>query len=253
MSKISAYPELTATASDDLFVVVDTSAGTTKKIQASNRLQPLAKISDAVGPFDSVGLYDPAETTPDDGYWIAYTWDDGGGTFRQIWGAGDPATTGNIEMQILPGLRRFSMTEASPGVDGYIEGTIQDGSLVSFEVQAAGGQTAPMVEFYNATAECIFEVLPSGAVNIADPFGDDNVMLRAVTNGVGEIALATGAAEHLVLHVDATTAYIDIVEGVTPAAPVADTARLYTKDVGGKTGLYVLFPSGAEQQIKVEA
>ncbi len=43
-------------------------------------------------------------------------------------------------------------------------------------------------------------------------------------------------------------------EIATPAAPADGSLVIYAKDAGaGKTGLYVLFPSGAEQQIKVEA
>lgn len=38
-----------------------------------------------------------------------------------------------------------------------------------------------------------------------------------------------------------------------PPAPAANTCVIYVKDVAGKTGLYVRFPTGAVQQIKVEA
>lgn len=46
---------------------------------------------------------------------------------------------------------------------------------------------------------------------------------------------------------------LDFVEQATPAAPAATHCEIYAKDVAGKVGLYVRFPSGAEQQIKVEA
>ena len=37
-----------------------------------------------------------------------------------------------------------------------------------------------------------------------------------------------------------------------PAAPAANNARLYAKDVGGKTALIIRFPTGAVQQIAIE-
>lgn len=46
--------------------------------------------------------------------------------------------------------------------------------------------------------------------------------------------------------------YMDIVEMAAPAAPAANTARLFVRDVGGKTELSVLFPSGAIQQVAIE-
>lgn len=49
------------------------------------------------------------------------------------------------------------------------------------------------------------------------------------------------------------TEYLDIVETTAPAAPPANTARLYVEDDGaGKTRLMVLFPTGAAQQIAIE-
>lgn len=55
----------------------------------------------------------------------------------------------------------------------------------------------------------------------------------------------------------ATSVVTPLLEGAeiaTPDAPSDGVGRLYFKDAGGgKTGLYVRFPTGAEQQIKVEA
>lgn len=50
-----------------------------------------------------------------------------------------------------------------------------------------------------------------------------------------------------------TTSYFDLVEMTAPAAPAANTARLYVEDNGaGKTRLMVRFPTGAVQQLSVE-
>jgi len=50
------------------------------------------------------------------------------------------------------------------------------------------------------------------------------------------------------------SSFVSQSEIATPTAPADGSLRIYAKDAGGgKTGLYVLFPSGAEQQIKVEA
>lgn len=46
--------------------------------------------------------------------------------------------------------------------------------------------------------------------------------------------------------------FIEGVEIAAPATPAANTYRIYAKDVAGKTGLYVMFADGSEQQIKVQ-
>lgn len=46
--------------------------------------------------------------------------------------------------------------------------------------------------------------------------------------------------------------YFDIAEMAAPAAPAANTARLYVEDSGGKSRLMAVFPSGAAQQIAIE-
>lgn len=48
------------------------------------------------------------------------------------------------------------------------------------------------------------------------------------------------------------TTYLDISEMAEPAAPSANTARLFVKDTGGKTQLLVRFPSGTSQVIATE-
>lgn len=49
------------------------------------------------------------------------------------------------------------------------------------------------------------------------------------------------------------TEYLDVVEMTAPAAPAANTARLYVEDNGaGKTRLMVLFPTGAAQVLATE-
>lgn len=46
--------------------------------------------------------------------------------------------------------------------------------------------------------------------------------------------------------------YIDVVEIADPAAPAANTGRVYMRDTGGKTQLVARFPSGAVQVIATE-
>ena len=46
--------------------------------------------------------------------------------------------------------------------------------------------------------------------------------------------------------------YLDIEETAEPAAPAANTARLFVQDSGGKTQLMVRFPTGASQQLAIE-
>lgn len=48
------------------------------------------------------------------------------------------------------------------------------------------------------------------------------------------------------------TGYMEITEMTEPAAPAANKARLYTKDVGGKTALMVRFPTGSVVQLAIE-
>lgn len=51
----------------------------------------------------------------------------------------------------------------------------------------------------------------------------------------------------------ALTQYLDVVEMTAPAAPAANTCRIYVEDTGtGKTRLMALFPTGAAQQIAIE-
>ena len=45
---------------------------------------------------------------------------------------------------------------------------------------------------------------------------------------------------------------IEMPEIADPAAPVANKARIYVRDSGGKTQLVVRFPTGAIQQIAIE-
>jgi hypothetical protein len=87
---------------------------------------------------------------------------------------------------------------------------------------------------------------------------------RTVLGPDGSLGFADGtnAVDTFIYRVGASTMglfgrwymenYMDIVEMAAPAAPAANTARLFVRDVGGKTELSVLFPSGAIQQIAIE-
>lgn len=87
----------------------------------------------------------------------------------------------------------------------------------------------------------------------------DSATDRLTLTGGVNIAIATWQAiTHIGLvlsgSLDAAGNYISFTEMSAPGAGSANTARLYTKLVnGGKTGLYVIFQTGAEIQIAVEA
>ncbi len=48
------------------------------------------------------------------------------------------------------------------------------------------------------------------------------------------------------------TGYHEMIEMAAPAAPAANTVRIYAVDNGGKTQLMALFPTGLAQQIAIE-
>ena len=48
------------------------------------------------------------------------------------------------------------------------------------------------------------------------------------------------------------TGYMQLAEMTEPSAPAANYARLYSKDVNGKTALFARFATGASQQIAIE-
>lgn len=54
------------------------------------------------------------------------------------------------------------------------------------------------------------------------------------------------------LFLQGASCFIEGIEIADPAAPGANSGRLYFKDVGGKTALMVRFPTGAVQQIAIE-
>lgn len=55
------------------------------------------------------------------------------------------------------------------------------------------------------------------------------------------------------MRTQAALTYSDMGEIAAPAAPAANTARIFAQDNGaGKTQLMVIFPSGAAQQIAIE-
>jgi hypothetical protein len=94
----------------------------------------------------------------------------------------------------------------------------------------------------------------------ATGFGGKNDWLPVSEYGVSgnHNALDIGAPDNAPKSIYAATSIVTpLVESAeisTPDAPADGSLRLYAKGAGGgKTGLYVLFPSGAEQQIKVEA
>jgi hypothetical protein len=85
--------------------------------------------------------------------------------------------------------------------------------------------------------------------------------LRFVGNSL-RLRYVTGAADVLQVDTDGTVSvysklvastFVELPEqGGDPAAPAADTARLYAKDVGGKTALFARFPTGAAVQVAIE-
>lgn len=67
---------------------------------------------------------------------------------------------------------------------------------------------------------------------------------------------ANGQAAFLSIAVDGLVSFDTYLHGqeiADPGAPPANAGRLYFKDVGGKTALMVRFPTGAPQQMFIEA
>jgi len=123
---------------------------------------------------------------------------------------------------------QFRMGLASNYLDFY------PSALAPRTVDTIGVSVGNFPNFYSFTPQTFF---PDGA-------GDNTVDLGADND-------ATYGTVHWRI------GYINAIQGAeiaTPTAPADGQGVLYFKDAGGgKTGLYVLFPSGAEQQIKVEA
>jgi hypothetical protein len=114
------------------------------------------------------------------------------------------------------------------------------------------GVTAPITVAANAVGISITTTDDGGAV-----------VKQGATPGVAQLTGGGGPA-HLNLSgtvkaetVDAGTSVLnagfeEFTEMVEPAAPAANKARLYSKDVAGKTALFVRFPTGASIQLAIE-
>ena len=66
--------------------------------------------------------------------------------------------------------------------------------------------------------------------------------------GFSSLGLSMGSGFDILINDN----YMEFNEMTEPAAPALNKARLYVKDVGGKTALYVRFNTGAVQQIAIE-
>lgn len=130
----------------------------------------------------------------------------------------------------------------------------QDASAVGFVMRHGTGGGASTLGKFEANIAGSAELVTI-ASDQTSKFG---VVYRM--SGAGNEALTVfdaGAAKALVLGADDghvfTTAFIDVVEMTAPAAPAANTGRLYVDDNGaGKSRLNVRFASGAVQVLATE-
>lgn len=82
--------------------------------------------------------------------------------------------------------------------------------------------------------------------------GQEDTGLERAAAGVVKFTNGNGTLADFSARRGAISEYLDAVEMAAPAAPAANTARIYAEDSGGKTRLMVVFPSGSAQQIAIE-
>jgi hypothetical protein len=115
------------------------------------------------------------------------------------------------------------------------------GTGIEFSVLTAGG-----VNKIGAT----IEVAASSVTSSSEAF---NLKFRTMAAGALRDSLVINSANTVAVDSLACTTFAEFTEMVTPSAPAANKARLFSKDNGaGKTQICVLFPSGATQVIATE-
>lgn len=154
-------------------------------------------------------------------------------TISSTLSAGATSVTGNIvsSSNIVAGATR------ALGFNGSTLITDVSDGIVTFAVQAGGAFTR--INLGGTTSSFPAIVRNSASINIK--LADDSAFA-----GLGCQFLST------VAHIGLGT-YLEGVEMVAPAAPAADSWRLFGQDNGaGKTQLMVIFSSGAAQQIAIQ-
>lgn len=140
------------------------------------------------------------------------------------------------------------------GTENAGTGTARDLRLVAgvatLNIQGSGAAAGTITPYFNrfglANASVIFE--PAQGVAWVPSFGNvyQTLTLRL-------FAAATGTGLRIDAGVTTTGAFLEFVEQTAPAAPAANTVRIYAEDNGsGKTRLMALFATGAAQQIAIE-
>lgn len=140
------------------------------------------------------------------------------------------------------------------GTENAGTGTARDLRLVAgvatLNIQGSGAAAGTITPYFNrfglANASVIFE--PAQGVAWVPSFGN---VYQALTLRL--FAAATGTGLRIDAGVTTTGAFLEFVEQTAPAAPAANSVRIYAEDNGsGKTRLMALFATGAAQQIAIE-
>ena len=74
----------------------------------------------------------------------------------------------------------------------------------------------------------------------------------ANTNGASDVRMSRAGAGVWKFHGASSGVALQVEEMTEPDAPATNNARIYSKDIGGKTALMVRFATGAVQQISIE-
>ena len=113
-----------------------------------------------------------------------------------------------------------------------------DGSIVAGAVDAADVVNTPAGDISATNVQDALNQLDTNKVDSGDVLTPDGTTLEQ-----------SGATLRLRQPI---STFIEITEMAAPAAPAANSARLFCRDNGGKTELCVMFSDGSIQQIKIQ-
>ena len=171
----------------------------------------------------------PQSGDPSAGQTLEHTWNGAGNTWTAFQvNVTDTASASASKLADLQigGLSKFSIDKYGGFTGGYLRANGTDG-----------------VKIMRDAAKLVFEAI--------DATG--NTAIVSPTLGALHFTNGSGSLRDWKARRGTLTEYIDMEEMTAPAAPAANTARLYVEDNGsGKTRLMVLFPSGAAQQVAIE-